>query len=266
MILPCVIGRVITPAYASDAARGGRKDGVYVPQTNSLTEAVKTRRMLTPGESPGPRCLVPITRLSRAASTTSVVATCSRLRVRMRSTCDSSRCRSRKLPPVMRMIAATASGSDMPLGGSARPISGQCSESSRRTSRRATSGRNGRTRHGNRAADSGASRFSIPGIPIRMSPMSLRSNRSRSCSKLGTFKRSASSTRINRTGASGGWRPGTAACGIDGDSSAGGGGGANLHDGGRAPQVGPCRPAWPPCGIRQTNLRRTSCDGSPSSI
>src|SRR5208283_561747 len=53
---------------------------------------------------------VPITKASRAASITAGVTAESPLIRRMRSTCDSRRWIRRKLPAVMRMIAATQSG------------------------------------------------------------------------------------------------------------------------------------------------------------
>jgi hypothetical protein len=82
----------------------------------------------------GRRHAIPITRLSRAASTTAAVTACSRLMPRMRSICESSRRSRRKLPPVMRMMAAIASWSDMSEAGGVRPIAGPCSRSSRRIS------------------------------------------------------------------------------------------------------------------------------------
>ena len=54
----------------------------------------------------------PITKLSRAASTTALVTFCRPLTSRIRSIYVSSRFSNRKLPPVIRMIAATVSGSD----------------------------------------------------------------------------------------------------------------------------------------------------------
>jgi hypothetical protein len=53
----------------------------------------------------------PMTRLSRAVSTTSLVIVRSRLISSTRATWLNSRCTSRKLPPVMRAIAASASAS-----------------------------------------------------------------------------------------------------------------------------------------------------------
>jgi hypothetical protein len=100
----------------------------------------------------------------------------------------------------------------------------------------------GRSRRESRVADSGLG-FSIPGIPISTKPSSLRSNRSRSCSRLATFSRSASSTRISRTGASGGRRGSTA---ID---ETGGGGSSS--------------PAT--CGANQSICINDSCRLSASS-
>lgn len=50
-----------------------------------------------------------ITKLSRAASTTSTVTTCIPFICSILSICVHNRCSSRKLPPVIRMIAASAS-------------------------------------------------------------------------------------------------------------------------------------------------------------
>jgi hypothetical protein len=64
---------------------------------------------------------VPITKLSRAASTTSRVTVCSALISRRRAICVRSRWSNRKLPPVTRIIAASASLSATPSSGKASP-------------------------------------------------------------------------------------------------------------------------------------------------
>ena len=64
-----------------------------------------------------------MTRLSRAVSTTSAVIVCSWLISRIRSTWANSRCTSRKLPPVIRAIAASASASVKSSGEKVSPSS-----------------------------------------------------------------------------------------------------------------------------------------------
>ena len=68
-----------------------------------------------------PDHVVPMTRHSRAASTTSRVTCDSALMSTRRTICVRSRCKSRKFPPVMRMMAANASASLKLCAGSVTP-------------------------------------------------------------------------------------------------------------------------------------------------